>query len=1081
MKNATWLKSFRDTLTRSNNGHSRRPARRKPRMAVPAMEALENRQLLSATFSGDVGAEADSGSDQTVGEPSLSISLQAVGTDGYVGGGGGDGEDYATAVAVDNDGNSFVVGTVDATSRGPGLPPRVNRLGESDLFVASSTAAGELRWAYTLGGDGEDIATGVAIGPNGHVFVTGNFQGTVDFDPQNNTDGRGVRQSTDTGQIGFDFFVLELTGDGEFVNVSTFGHDSPVWDYATDIAVDSAGGILVTGWFGGRIDVNPDPNATEILVDRGNQDVFLIRLNSTGELDWARAIGGDRTGNFNDYGTDVEVDADGNVFLAGRVFDTADFDRDIERADGSDTIQAITDGDAFVASYNKDGDFRWVRRVGRNTGSTEFGANEIIHGLTVTPQGTVAAVGEFKDGQLDPGNGEAQLSSAGSGADVFITEFDAGDGTWLWSQTIGSQGDDRGRGIASDADGNLYVTGFYNLTVDFDASDGSARRTARDTGSTGAGDGFVVKFNSDREFEAVNTFGSELGDDVAAVAVDAAGRVHLAGYFQETATFENGDASATLVSEGLRDAFLFVAPGLEAEEPAELVDVTVTVTDLDGDRLDEIQLGQQFRIDVYAQDLRSIAQGVTALYADVQFDTSLVDVTDLEHTFGGFISGQLNDAAGLVDEAGGTLFSLPANPDGPQLVFSLLATATELGELTISTDVGEDDLSENTLLGRLEDVRSRTRYGSLTVVITGQPDLQVTTFNAVDDLLIGGRTLIEFAIYNQGNAPSGDFDVDIIHSDDDIIGNDDDIVVKTVTVRGLDAGETRTVRVDVQLDLTILRDRAFRDHPVGQGTGFVSTSADLLGLEIDPQNTVAEQTETHGGQGQGIDRDDVTYFPFDVNADGRVRPTDVNQVLSNLGAANSDNAAADINGDGRVNLLDANILQNRRGYRRNESVRDDVVAINPPSGSGQDQTVPVVIPGTVIVVPVFSAVAAPVTAESDAPQPRAQAATQPPVFNVELEQTALPFTESDTAETPARTSTVEESATDLSGVDAATFADAHDDGHTSSAALGPDVPFNDVSVVARHSTSGSPDSTPAENTGVADALFISSTDWIDSV
>lgn len=363
--------------------------------------------------------------------------------------------------------------------------------------------------------------------------------------------------------------------------------------------------------------------------------------------------------------------------------------------------------------------------------------------------------------------------------------------------------------------------------------------------------------------------------------------------------------------------------GSQAEsEP--VVDVSVEVTDLEGHRLGEIKVGQQFRINVYASDLRDAALGVTGLFADVNYDTSLIDVNAIEHAFRFYTQGQIDDLSGQVDEVGGLMSEQTPGGDS-QLVFSLSATATQLGSLTISTDAGESELSQNTIVGMHEDVRRRTRYSGLSIEIVGDPDLVATRFDVQDDFLTAGRSRIDFTITNQGTGPVDRFQVAIMHSDDGSMGNDDDVLVKTVTIEGrLEVGQSVTRSVDVQLDLATLFDRALRDNSPGMGVNFVSSSQDLLGIVVDPENAVAETNEeNNSGKEQGVDRDDVSWFPFDVNGDGRVLPTDLNFVVTHMGeAASEGNGAADLDGNSAVTPRDANYLLSRIGYRRNESVAE---------------------------------------------------------------------------------------------------------------------------------------------------------------
>ena len=92
-------------------------------------------------------------------------------------------------------------------------------------------------------------------------------------------------------------------------------------DESNSIARDAAGNLYITGSFSGQAQFGEGATATT-LTAAGNSDIFLAKYAPDGELLWAIGVGG--TGS--DVGSDVEVDAAGNVFVTGRFSSTVDFD-----------------------------------------------------------------------------------------------------------------------------------------------------------------------------------------------------------------------------------------------------------------------------------------------------------------------------------------------------------------------------------------------------------------------------------------------------------------------------------------------------------------------------------------------------------------------------------------------------------------------------------------------------------------------------------------------------------------------------------------------------------------------------------
>ena len=180
-------------------------------------------------------------------------------------------------------------------------------------FVAAPAAAsdGDLVWTRRLGGASGDNGRGVAVDGSGNVYTTGIFLGTSDFDP-----GAGTFNLTAAGES--DVFVSKLDSSGSLVWVRQLGGTGT--DVGSHVAVDGSGNVYTAGHFSGMADFDPGVGTFD-LTAAGGTDVFVSKLNSTGNLVWARQLGGTS----NDQGFGVAVDGSGNVYTTGS-FGTADFD-----------------------------------------------------------------------------------------------------------------------------------------------------------------------------------------------------------------------------------------------------------------------------------------------------------------------------------------------------------------------------------------------------------------------------------------------------------------------------------------------------------------------------------------------------------------------------------------------------------------------------------------------------------------------------------------------------------------------------------------------------------------------------------
>ncbi len=234
--------------------------------------------------------------------------------------------------------------------------------------------------------------------------------------------------------------------------------------------MDAGGNVYTTGIFSGTADFDPG-SGTYNLTSAGSSDAFISKLDNAGNFVWARRLGGTAQAGANG----VAVDADGNVHTTGEFEGTADFDP------GSGTYNLTSAGvdDAFISKLDNAGNFVWARRLG--------GTIARAWGVAVDAGGNVYTVGPFVDtADFDPGTGTYDLTSAGFD-DTFISKLDSA-GNFVWARRLGGTQVDQGLGVAVDAGGNVYTTGRFEDTVDFDPGSGTYDLT-----SAGFDDAFISK------------------------------------------------------------------------------------------------------------------------------------------------------------------------------------------------------------------------------------------------------------------------------------------------------------------------------------------------------------------------------------------------------------------------------------------------------------------------------------------------------------------------------------------------------------------------------------------------------------
>jgi poly(3-hydroxybutyrate) depolymerase len=398
---------------------------------------------------------------------------------------------------------------------------------EIDLSGAGTTRPG-YAWTRTIGGSVEDLGFAVTTDASRNVYVTGAFEGSVDFDPTPS----GTDRRTSAGSR--DIFVTKFAPDGDYLWTWTAG--GTLSDQGFAITVDREGDVIVAGEFRRTVDFNESPIDVDNHTALGFGDVFVVKLTPDGNHKWARSIGGTDS----DDVRDVAIDKHGRIYLTGSFRGAPDFDP----TDGVDQRAAIHGADVFVTSLDPYGGYLWTRTIGGL--GTQLG-----EAIDVDDAGTIFMAGDFVSTvDFDPTDGVDLHTANGNVYDVFVTSLTRS-GDYNWTYTFGGPDDDELIDLALDEARNVYVTGGFELTTDFDSGIGSDVRTA-----VGGSDVFVTKLLADGSYVWTRAFGgpgADYGYGVAATGDD----LFVAGSFQGTIDLDPSGAADLLTSVGGDDAFLF--------------------------------------------------------------------------------------------------------------------------------------------------------------------------------------------------------------------------------------------------------------------------------------------------------------------------------------------------------------------------------------------------------------------------------------------------------------------------------------------------------------------------------------------
>jgi hypothetical protein len=274
---------------------------------------------------------------------------------------------------VDNLGNVYVaseyVGTLDL-----GAPNNVtlNNPGRN-LYVAKYNPSGQLVWAKDFAGSTPSSDTrrvSSLVVKNDNLFVSGWYRGNVDLNPGSDVDTLSAIAEEMS-------FIAQLDTAGTYVFAKRLIGNG---NYIQDLAVDAAGNIYAVGDFYGTVDFDPNAGAMNLVaVGAANEhDAFVMKLNNTGTLSWAKRVGADEF----DRAFACTIDNNGKLLVTGFFSGTVDFDP----GNGTDEQEVNAEYDCFLLRLDADGNYETSHVWGGDMFDYAYGIfqdndnNILIHG-----------------------------------------------------------------------------------------------------------------------------------------------------------------------------------------------------------------------------------------------------------------------------------------------------------------------------------------------------------------------------------------------------------------------------------------------------------------------------------------------------------------------------------------------------------------------------------------------------------------------------------------------------------------------------------------------------------------------------
>jgi hypothetical protein len=447
----------------------------------------------------------------------------------------GTGDDIGYGIAAM--GSEIVVtGTYTSTSSVP--IRRANSIylrtpiGDS-AYLVKYNSDGIAQWAASVDCSGGDNGYSVTTDSSGNIYITGRYDGGQ-LGTVYNAGNQASSITLPDNNSYWDLFIVKFNSDGEaqWANKIRADTTNNYSDYGYGIVTDSDDNVYITGLVDRIVPIiiyNTDTTVAFTISNNGNTSIActLVKYDSDGEPQWAAVI----DGTVNDYterGHGVTVDNDDNIYLIGSYgsangatiynainSSTSPIDSGLSLPVGSGTIGA------FVVKYNSDGIAQWATII---DGSGDDG------GYGIAAMGSeIAVTGTYVSTSSVPIRRANSISlPPASVSSTYLIKYNL-DGIAQWAAGIYSA--DQGRGVATDSQGNVYITGYYDGTSTVYNADKSSV-TLTDPTEWG---GYLIKYNSTGIVQWIVRFDSSNGDKGHSITIDKDDNIIIGGsWWRET-------------------------------------------------------------------------------------------------------------------------------------------------------------------------------------------------------------------------------------------------------------------------------------------------------------------------------------------------------------------------------------------------------------------------------------------------------------------------------------------------------------------------------------------------------------------
>lgn len=384
---------------------------------------------------------------------------------------GGSDNDNLKSIIQTSDGGYALIGE---SSSNISFEKSENSRGSSDYWLVKLDSKGNIQWDKTIGGSGTEYIDNFVQTEDGGYILAGSSDSYISGEKSENS--RGF----------FDYWVVKLNKYGKKIWDKTIGGNG--YDWCSPISLTKDGGVIVGGFSNSNISGEKTEDS------RGGSDYWLVKLDSRGNIQWDKTIGGSA----DEYCHGIDQTDDGGYIIAGS---------SLSGVSGEKTEYNRGGADYWAVKIDRNRKIQWDKTIG---GSGDDWCNNMIQ----TKSGGYMLVGGSLSSPDSSGRGDKSEYSRG-GADYWVVNLD-NRGKLIWEKTIGGYYDDWGDAVAEPQKNLFWVGGLSYSPIGADKTD-----FARDNG-----DYWIVQLNykkscADADAIAADVYSQSIQENLVEKALTA--------------------------------------------------------------------------------------------------------------------------------------------------------------------------------------------------------------------------------------------------------------------------------------------------------------------------------------------------------------------------------------------------------------------------------------------------------------------------------------------------------------------------------------------------------------------------------